>query len=115
MSTWFTQCLAYGYMGTIDEFDRIVGDKWYDSDNMDMLNNSEGLGWFVTDDFAFFGKLLIQGEDYGNDTILAAETGYVKFPRVDASDFSLVAKNVKEMFGEAKEHECDYYILGEYS
>lgn len=115
MSTWFSQCVGYGYITTVKEFERIVGEEWYENDDLRLENSDNGIGWLVTDDFAFFGKMILNGEDYGNDTLLAAESGYTKLSTVDASDFSTVCKNLKEMFGEEKDRECDYYILGEYN
>lgn len=115
MSTYFNQCVAYGYMTTTEEFNRIVGEEWWENDDLRMGNNDDGLGWFVTDEFAFYGKEIKHGESYGNDTILAALSGFNKIPTIDASDFAVVCKNLKEMFGEAKERECDYYVLGEYN
>jgi len=115
MSTYFNQCIAYGYVTTLKEFNRIVGQKWFEDDDLRMDNNENGFGWFVTDEFAFYGKQLIYGESNGNDSLIAATRGYVKMPRIDASDFATVCKNLEDMFGESKDRECDYYTLGGYN
>lgn len=112
MSTWFSQAVGFGYITTYEEYERVSDGQHDDQD--EAWNREDRTGWWLTDDFAFYGKIILDGEDHGNDTLLAAESGYNQIPRVDADDFSTVCKNLKEMFGEAKDRELDYYVLGHY-
>lgn len=114
MSTWFNQNMVYGYRTTHDEFsERVDEDDHHAYDNAMADNNEDGYGWIIDDEFVIYGKIVMFGEDYGNNSIIAAESGIVEMPKLENN--LQVNSWIYEEFPDAMPEDIKYYIVGQYS
>lgn len=114
MSTWFSQSIVYGYKTTAEKFEEIekdVSDESFDS--LLAENNDDDWGWILDDEYAIYDKIVMWGEDYGNDTLLAAESGVVELPKFEK--ILPVNSMIYEKFPDVMPEDIKYYIVGQYS
>lgn len=122
MSVWFSQYVVYGYKTTYERYKKYLTDNNVPEMGEDMTwidNNSELTnGWIIdgmNGEFAFYGRIVLEGEDNGNDTLLAAESGFQELDQLTDADKESTWDAVSEAIPEAGQGECKLYILGKYS
>ena len=122
MSVWFRQYVVYGYKTTYDRYKKYLEDNKVPEMEEDMLrvdNNSElENGWIIdgmNGEFAFYGRIILEGEDNGNDNLLAAESGLQALDDLTEAEMESTWDAVAKAFPEASKGECKLYIMGLYS
>lgn len=117
MSTWFSQSIVYGYKTTYEKFAEIVDvDDFNAYDNAMAENREDKIGWVVDDGYAIYGKILLEGEDAGNDSVFAAESLVVEVPQFeDINDIIHIQGKIELLFEDTKPSDVKFYIAGHYS
>jgi len=114
MSTWFSQSIVYGYKTTYEEFKKHVDEEDFDAWDAAMAeNNEDGYGWIIDDNFVVYGKIIMSGEDFGNHTLFAAESGIIEMPKLEKN--LQVNSMIYQKFPEVMPEDIKYYIVGQYS
>ena len=123
MSTWTKQLLVYGIKVDYDFYQQVekkveakLGLDAYDKLNAE--NNEQGFGWVVdgmNGEFAVIGKIIMHGEDSGNDDLLAAESGILEIPLLPPHEergiWWAIHESVKDFDLDTP---CQYYAITMY-
>ena len=122
MSVWFRQYVVYGYKTTYDRYKKYLEDNKVPEMEEDMtwVDNNENLtnGWIIdgmNGEFAFYGRIILEGEDSGNDNLLASESGFQELDQLSEADKESTWDAVAEAIPESSRGECKLYIMGLYS
>lgn len=114
MSMALYQNVLYGYKTTYKRFAELVGDAVEDDyDDLLAWNREDRTGWLLTEsDEAFYGKIILEGENAGHGELLAAESGCVEIPKIEKQ--WQLDKAINDAVPEAYVRDIKTYIIGVY-
>lgn len=117
MSVRFNSYIGYGVKISYEKFKELGIDP-YEND-LDLLhNNPDSIGWDIdgmNGQYAFFGYLVHDGENNGNDKPLGGNGEAVRLELINERAQIEIQSKINEILGGEYVPQADFYVIGRYS